>query len=167
MKKRIKSTNKHDQLLERDIVKILVNQLDAMTGFSIFSKVDVDSPARMFKGGYDFYMTGNGKINFIEAKRVVEKVKPSQDTSEKLFKSMTESERSFAIRCYQCKTPYYLLNFFREDFVKKFDLNENIKSSLYILETPVKDGIIRFNFSNVLFRKTIDKTAKFLVGLLK
>lgn len=174
-RKNIINTNKHRQLVERDLVNLLVRKIDNEAGYSVMSHIDVDSPARMFQSGFDFYLTSKGRVIFIEAKRTLEKKSKSVDSSEKLFKMMRDSQRNFAVKCHQCKTPYYLLHFLVEEFSQidicpdtHFDIDKNIKVNLYLVSVPQnKEKEYVFKFKEVLRRGNLDEATKYLRRVMR
>lgn len=96
---------------ERELVLMLIEEIERTYGFDIYCEIDTDSPNRQFKSGYDFLISWGGKVVFFEAKK--SNRRPAIDIKKKL----TDYQDLTLLRIANAKSPAYILEFVCSKFI--------------------------------------------------
>ncbi len=142
--KRQKKRNPKEE--ERALVLKLVEELQSQTDLDLLIEIDTDSPARVFKSGYDFTVAYDGRIEYFEAKRSLGK--PAKDP----LKLLTPHQRVKAFECVLAKMTYHILEFIVIDEWVQIHLHvlglnrkqDVFDTDLCVLGVVKSDSIIEF-----------------------
>jgi len=141
---------------ERELVNILIKKIHTFSKVPLNIVVDRDSPHRVFKSGYDFYITFGGKVVFFEAKKTRNN---ARTFSKNPLNLLTEFQKLMCMKTVLNRTPYFIVEF--------HESLEGVLCRLYAtLILPQKTKAIKKEKEQIedlesflLFQGTIEETA--------
>lgn len=157
----MKKIKHHGKNLERHLVNQLVKEIEKQ-GYPILVQKDQDSPARMFKSGYDFFVAENGKIIFVEAKRR-KLVRYRAHNIEQLLNMLEEQQKLFAVQCSMAKISHFLCLFKILEPIPPHKLERIIVELHETFVYKEGGGVMRFDFK-LKFLGSIEGAAEVFIG---